>query len=81
MRTGIGLEALEGPLEQFCGGAVDGVAALLAVDRDHRRATPPVVAHLVAIERHEASFLQTGPETRRGPERGAPEPRARRDLL
>jgi len=43
----VGHEGPIGLVKQLRGGAVDGVAALRAVDGHHRRGAPALVAHLL----------------------------------
>ena len=47
-RAVVGLELVEAAAQQLGGGAVDRVAALGAVDRQHRRRADPLVANLPA---------------------------------
>ena len=52
-RVGVGLEVVESAPKELGGRAVDGVAALGAIDRQHRRGADPLVANALSHGREE----------------------------
>src|SRR5207244_6042078 len=59
----VGLEAPVGVVQRRRGGPVDGIAAVLAVDRDQRSAAAPLIADSGRLA-HQRGSVATGLSTR-----------------